>query len=261
MSYIIKYMNFNQVVIPFLLTLLAGLSTVLGSFIYLSNYLCNKKFIGFFLGLSAGVMIFLSFVELLPYSINSLGFLSANLFFFLGVVLMALIDFIIPHQYLEEKICPKQNVIDRRLLSAGLVVTIGLIIHNFPEGIAVFLSSFTSTRLGILLAIAIAIHNIPEGIAVATPIFQATKDKGKAIKYAFISGMAEPLGAITAYILLRPYLSTNILAYIFAVVAGVMVYISFDELLPNCFRDDYGHHAILGIISGMIIVSISLLFL
>jgi len=113
----------------------------------------------------------------------------------------------------------------------------------------------------VLLAIAIAIHNIPEGIAVAAPIYHSTQDRGKAIKYAFISGMAEPLGAIIAYLLLRPYLNQNILSYIFALVAGVMVYISFDELLPACFRDEQGHNAILGIMSGMMIVSLSLLFL
>jgi len=254
-------MNLNQILIPFLLTLLAGLSTVAGSFIFLSHTFCKRKFIGYFLGLSAGVMIYLSFVELLPYSIKGIGFLSANVYFFIGVIVMALIDFFLPHHYLEEKICRRQNIIDRRLLSTGLVVTIGLIIHNFPEGMAVFLSSFTNVRLGVLLAIAIAIHNIPEGIAVAAPIYHSTQDKGKAIKYAFISGMAEPLGAIISYLLLKPYLNQNILSYIFALVAGVMVYISFDELLPACFRDEHGHHAILGIMTGMLIVSLSLLFL
>ena len=254
-------MNFNEIVIPFLLTLLAGLSTVVGSLIFLSHTFRKRRFISFFLGLSAGVMIFLSFVELLPYSIKGLGFLSANIYFFVGVIVMALIDFFLPHHYLEERICRRQNIIDRRLLSTGLVVTLGLIIHNFPEGMAVFLSSFTSIRLGVLLAIAIAIHNIPEGIAVAAPIYHSTQNKGKAIKYAFISGMAEPLGAIIAYLILKPYLDQNILSYIFALVAGVMVYISFDELLPACFREGHGHRAILGIMSGMMIVSLSLLFL
>ena len=117
---------------------------------------------------------------------------------------MAIIDFLLPYHYLEEKICRKQNIIDRKLLSTGFVVTLGLIIHNFPEGMAVFLSSFTNVRLGILLAIAIAIHNIPEGIAVAAPIYHATLNKSKAIKYAFISGMAEPLGAIISYLILKP---------------------------------------------------------
>jgi len=252
----------NQtIIIPLLLTLLAGLSTVLGGFIFLHHTFCKRKFIGFFLGLSAGVMIYLSFLELLPYSIKNIGFLIANILFFLGIVLMALIDFLIPHHYLEERICRRHSIIDRQLLSTGIVVTLGLIIHNFPEGMAVFLSSFTNIKLGILLALAIAIHNIPEGIAVAAPIFHATQDRIKAIKYAFISGMAEPFGAIIAYLILKPYLSENFLSYIFAPVAGIMVYISFDELLPASFRDDHGHHAIIGIITGMIIVSLSLLFL
>ena len=254
-------MNFNEILIPFLLTLLAGLSTVVGSLLFVSHFFCKKKYIGFFLGLSAGVMIYLSFIELLPYAIENIGFLKANIYFFIGIIIMAVIDFIIPHHYLEERICHRQPVMDRRLLSTGYVVALGLIIHNFPEGMAVFLSSFTNLRLGILLAIAIAIHNIPEGIAVAAPIYHATQDKGRAIKYAFISGMAEPLGAIIAYLLLRPYLNYNILSYIFAIVAGIMVYISFDELLPASFRDQQGHNTIIGIIVGMIIVSFSLLFL
>lgn len=227
----------------------------------MSHTLRRKRFVGFFLGMSAGVMVYLSFVELLPYAIKGLGFFSANMYFFLGIVSMAIIDFLIPHHYLEEKICGKTPLLDRRMLSAGFVITLGLIIHNLPEGMAVFLSSFSSGRLGVLLAVAIAIHNIPEGIAVAAPIYHATGSKTKAIQYAFISGMAEPLGAIIAYFLLRPYLNTNILSYIFALVAGVMVYISFDELLPACFRDEQGHKAIVGIIAGMIMVSLSMLFL
>lgn len=254
-------MNLNEIIIPFLLTLLAGLSTVIGSLIFLSRTFSEKKYIGFFLGLSAGVMIYLSFVELLPYSIKGIGFLGGNVFFFIGVILMAFIDFSLPHQYLEEKIIRKQNIINRRLLSTGFVVVLGIVIHNIPEGMAVFLSSFTDMRLGILLAIAIAIHNIPEGIAVAAPIYHATLSKSKAIKYAFISGMAEPIGAIIAYLIFKPYLNQNILSYIFALVAGIMVYISFDELLPACFQDQKGHKAIVGIMAGMIIVSLSLVFL
>lgn len=254
-------MNLDQIIVPFILTLIAGLSTVIGSLIFLFCGFRKRKFLGFFLGLSAGVMIYLSFIELLPYSIEHLGFLRANIIFFVGIGVMALIDFFLPHHYLEERICRRQPVFDRRLLSTGVVVTLGLIIHNIPEGMAVFLSSFTNIKLGFLLALAIAIHNIPEGIAVAVPIYQATESKGKAIKYAFISGMAEPLGAIIAFLLLKPYLNSNTLSYIFALVAGVMVYISFDELLPASFRDKQGHHAIMGIITGMIVVSFSLLFL
>ena len=253
-------MNFNQIIIPFLLTLLAGLSTVLGSILFLRHF-CNKKYLGFILGLSAGVMIYLSFTELLPISISKIGFLSANLYFFLGIIIIGIIDVILPHHYLEEKVRGKQNIVDRKLFSVGLIVTLGLAIHNVPEGMAVFLSSFSELKLGILLAIAIAIHNIPEGIAVSAPIFHATNSKKKAIQYSFISGIAEPIGAIIAYFVLKPFLNEAILAYIFSIVAGIMVYISFDELLPASFRDNEGHSAILGIVSGMIIVAISLLFL
>lgn len=254
-------MNYGQIIIPFLLTLMAGLSTVAGSLIFLNHIFCKRSFLGFFLGLSAGVMIYLSFSELMPYSVKSLGFLKANIFFFIGIVLMALVDLFLPHHYLEEKMCRRYNIVDRRMLSTGLVVTLGLIIHNFPEGMAVFLSSFSDIKLGLLLALAITIHNIPEGIAVAAPIYHATQNKAKAIKYAFISGMAEPLGAIISYLLFKPYLSQNILSYVFSLVAGVMVYISFDELLPACFRDKYGHRAILGVVTGMIIVFLSLLII
>ncbi len=254
-------MSLNEIAFPLFLTFLAGLSTVTGSVLYFFHALSNRKFVGFFLGLSAGVMISISFIELLPYATKNVGYLYANIFFYFGIVVMALIDFLVPHQYLKEKIGQKDKNIDSRMLSTAVVITLGLIIHNFPEGMAVFLSSYSDTGLGIILALTIAIHNIPEGIAIATPIYQVTQSKRKAIKYAFVAGMAEPFGAIIAYLLLKPFLNQNILSYIFAVVAGVMVYISFDELLPACFRDEHGHNAILGITLGMMIVSISLLIL
>jgi len=254
-------MNFDRIIIPFLLTFVAGLSTVVGSFIFLSKRFSQRNYLGFFLGLSAGAMIYLSFMELLPLSIKTIGFFYTNLFFFLGIILMTLIDFLIPHRYLEEKICINKKIANPKLFSTGLVVSLGLIIHNLPEGMAVFLSSYGNLKLGILLAFAIALHNIPEGMAVATPIYHATRSKLKAIKYAFFSGITEPIGGLIAFLFLKPYLNQNILSFIFSIVAGIMVYISFDELLPACFRDGQGHRAILGVIIGMVVVSISLLFL
>lgn len=254
-------MNLSQFQIAFLLSALAGLSTTIGGFLFLSKRLCQKNYLSFFLGLSAGVMIYLSFVELLPEAIESLGFFQANLFFFLGLIIMAIIDFAIPHHYLEKKMCSRNEKIDPKMLSTGIVVTIGLIIHNLPEGMAVFMSSYSNIKLGVLLASAIAIHNIPEGVAVAVPIYFATLNKTKAVKYTFIAGIAEPVGALIAYFLLKPWLSQNFLAYIFSIVAGIMVYISFDELLPASFRDDDGHKALFGLVIGMIAVSTSLLFL
>lgn len=254
-------MSVNEIIFPLFLTILAGLSTVAGSLLFFSRTLSDQRLVGFFLGLSAGVMISISFVELLPYATQNVGYLNANIFFFVGIIVMAFVDFLIPHQYLKEKIGRKNNIVDSQMLSTAIVITLGLIIHNFPEGMAVFLSSYSNARLGIILALTIAIHNIPEGIAIATPIYQATHSKSRAVKYAFVAGMAEPFGAVMAYLLLKPYLNQDILSYIFAMVAGVMVYISFDELLPTCFRDEHGHNAIFGIIIGMMIVSISLLIL
>jgi len=250
--------NLNEIIFPLLLTILAGLSTVIGSLLFFSRILSDSKFVGFFLGLSAGVMISISFMELLPMAIKDIGFLNANIYFFVGIILMAFIDFLIPHKYLEERISRKNKIVDSKMLSTAFMITIGLVIHNFPEGIAVFLSSYSDMRLGVILALTIAVHNIPEGIAIATPIYRATHSKAKAVKYAFIGGMAEPLGAIVAYLLLKPYFNQLILSYIFAVVAGVMTYISFDELLPACYRDEHGHNAILGIIIGMMTVSATL---
>lgn len=254
-------MNWNEIAFPFFLTLLAGLSTVGGGLFVLTQRCRRKSRLAFWLGLSAGVMIYLSFVELLPAALASLGFFQANIYFFAGIILMALVDFFLPHHYLEERICRRQTIIDPGMMSTGLVVAFGLAIHNIPEGMAVFLSSFGSLRLGLLLALAIAIHNIPEGIAVAAPIYHATGSRRKALKYAFFSGIAEPAGALIAYFLLRPYLNASILAMIFSVVAGIMVYISFDELLPASFRDNQGHRAMVGVIAGMMIVAVSLFFL
>jgi len=254
-------MQISGLAAPLILTLLAGLSTVLGSFILFWGPFSHKKSLGFFLGLSAGVMIYLSFIEMLPFAIDKLGYVSANVVFFSGIFFMGLVDSFFPHHFFRQRMCRRHKIVDHQLLSTGMVVTFGLIIHNMPEGAAVFLSSLSNLRLGIFLALAIAIHNIPEGIAVATPIYHATLSKSKAFWYAFISGMAEPLGGLVAYVLLKPYLNTNILAYIFALVAGVMIYISLDELLPACFRQKQGRSTILGIVSGMFIVSLSLVYL
>lgn len=251
-------MDFSQIYIPILLTIIAGMSTVLGSLIFFSPRLAGKQNLSFFLGLSAGVMIYLSFIELIPFSIKYVGFIWANLLFFTGIAFIALIDFLIPHHYLNEKISQKRTIYDPKLFSVGLTVAIGLVIHNIPEGMAVFISSFADIRLGFLLAFAIAIHNIPEGIAVATPIYHATRSRKQAFKFALISGMAEPLGAIIAFLLFRHLLTDQVIAYIFATVAGIMTYISFDELLPACYRENNGHRAILGIIIGMLIVFLSL---
>jgi zinc transporter, ZIP family len=245
--------------IPLGLTVLAGLSTGVGSLIafFIKNY-CNK-FLCFSLGMSAGVMLYVSFVELLPEAIKSVGFFYANLAFFGGILFIMLIDFLIPHKYIEERVnVPNKH---KKLMAAGIFTAIGIAIHNIPEGLAVFISSVDDLSLGIPLAFAIALHNIPEGIAVAIPICYATKSKRKAVFWSFLSGVAEPLGAVIGIIFLMPYLNETILNLSLAFVAGIMVFISFDELLPVAYKENHTHISDIGVIVGMFIMASSLYFL
>lgn len=246
----------HDIQIPLLLTFLAGISTVLGSFVvfFLKDF--KKSFLSFFLGVSAGTMIYLSFIELLPHAIDSVGFQSANIAFFIGIFVIGLIDLTIPHHYMNY--CSKRGISYNKLMISGFMVAIGIVIHNFPEGIAVFMSSIGSARLGLLIAFATALHNIPEGMAIATPIYFASNSKLKAFKYSLLAGIAEPIGAIVAYLILQPYLSSVLLSYIFAFVAGIMVYICIDELLPTCFEHSEGHTAMSGIVIGMFVMALSL---
>jgi len=252
-------MNINTVIIPLLLTATAGLSTVIGGIIVLFFKVNNKKNMGFFLGLSAGVMLFLSFMELMPNAIKDVGNIPAYISFFIGIFIIGAIDFLLPHHYIQEKACANSH--QPKLFSTGIMVTLGIAIHNFPEGIAVFLSSYTDIKLGILLAFSIMIHNIPEGIAVAAPIYAATRSKRKVFQSVFFSGIAEPIGAIVAFFILRPYITSHLLSHLFAVIAGIMVFISFDELLPACYKETEGHNTIVGVIVGMLIISASIILL
>lgn len=248
-----------RIFIPLLLALLAGLFTLLGSFISLLIRKTHKRTIQFALGMSAGVMIYLSFMELMPLAVKGLGFLSANLGFFAGIVGIMLADFFIPHDYIGEKYCVAGC--EKKVIKAGVLTAIGITIHNLPEGMAVFIAAVGNIKLGIAITFAIALHNIPEGIAVSVPIFNATGSRKKAVLFSFIAGMAEPLGAVLAMLFLMPFLNATVLAFSFALVAGVMVFISFDELLPlSC--DDSGYHiSILGLLTGMLLMAASLYLL
>ncbi len=249
-------MDNTKIWLPVLLAFLAGLFTLLGSFVcfFVKNF--KKGYLQFALGLSAGVMIYVSFVELLATAIKNIGFLKANLAFFAGIVLIMLIDFLIPHEYIEEHI--EKSGYDKKIMKSGIFIAIGLAIHNFPEGLAVFMSSIVNIKLGVSLAVAIALHNIPEGVAVAMPIFYATKSKRKAFWYSFLSGIAEPIGAIVGVWVLLPFLKSTVLSYCLAAVAGIMIFISFDELLPLSCETRKSHIAILGIMAGMLIIALSL---
>lgn len=254
--------DFQTIKIPLLLTVIAGLSTTIGSLVALLSKQTSKKQLQFVLGLSAGVMIYVSFVELLGTAVNHIGFLWANIAFFGGILFIMMIDFLVPHTYIEEHIKGKSGE-ERKLMTAGVLTAIGLAIHNFPEGLAVFMSAVGDIKLGTALAVAISIHNIPEGIAVAVPIWAATKNKKKAFLYSFISGIAEPIGALIGLLILSPFLNETILNVALAFVGGIMVFISFDELLPltYCSESDNEHLPIFGVILGMLVMALSLHFL
>jgi len=255
----------GNIVLALILTSIAGLSTGVGSAI---AYFIKKPkmiYLSFSLGISAGVMVYVSFLELLPEAIENIGEIVGIPVFFLGMLFIGLIDMLIPekenpHSYsgLSESAADK---FDKRLMRTGLFTALAISIHNFPEGLATFGTALSNVKLGIIIALAIAIHNIPEGISVSVPIFYATKNKKKAFLYSFLSGVAEPVGAIIGLLILMPFLSEEILSSLLAFVAGIMIYISIDELLPIAHQYGHSHTVITGFILGMFIMALSLIII
>ncbi len=257
-------MQLENLYMAFLLTTIAGLSTGIGSTIAYFIKKPNISYLCFSLGLSAGIMLYVSFVELLPEAFAGIGELWGIYAFFAGMIIMGLIDVFIPdfenpHHF--KTMAGKEGKVDNKLMRVGLFTALAIAIHNFPEGIAIFGSALVNVELGLLIAFAIAVHNIPEGISVSMPIFYATGDKKKAFFYSFISGLSEPLGAVVGFFILLPFLSEGALSFLLALVAGIMVYISVDELLPAAHEYGHGHCSILGLIVGMFIMAVSLLLL
>jgi len=249
-----------EVLKALLITSIAGLSTTIGSLIGLVFKRENSKFMSFVLGFTAGVMVGVSFFELLPSGFKEIGFTRASIAFIAGFIFIFLIDYFIPHEYIgqKKKITDKTN---KKLLRTGLFVALGIGIHNFPEGMATFYSSLADIKVGIAIAIAIAIHNIPEGIAVSAPIYKATGSRKKAFLWSFLSGVVEPVGAVLTAFVLLPFMSPVILGYILSGIAGLMVFISIDELLPVSKSYGYNHLPIVSFIIGMAIMILSLILL
>lgn len=239
------------------LTVFAGLSTTVGSFLGLVFKNPGPRFMSLTLGFSAGAMVLISFSELLHKAVLSIGFASAHIAFFLGVMGMFLIDALIPHEYIGQ-VEHKQAGSEDRLLKTGIFVAFGIGIHNFPEGMATFVGALDDLGLGVAIAVAIAIHNIPEGLAISVPIYAATKSRKKAFWWSFLSGVAEPIGAGIAALFLMPFLTVTVLGWVLAIVAGIMVYISFDEVIPLSRSYGREHLPIFGLILGMIVMALTL---
>ncbi len=255
-------MNFetHQLLLAFALTLFAGLSTGIGSLVAFFAKRTNTRFLSFSLGFSAGVMVYISFMELMPEARALLSEPALLLAFFGGIAFIAVIDFLIPEEENPHEMHLTEDMEKKsKLKRMGVMVALSIAIHNFPEGIAAFTAGLNSLDVAIPIALAIAIHNIPEGIAVSVPIYQATGSKRKAFWYSFLSGLAEPVGALVALVILLPFWSPVINGVVLAAVSGIMVFISIDELLPGAERFGQHHLSISGFIAGMLIMAVSLL--
>ncbi len=249
-----------QVLKALLITSIAGLSTTIGSLLGLVFKKESSRFMSFIMGFTAGIMIGVSFFELLPSGLEAVGFLKAGIAFIAGFVFIFIIDSFVPHEYSgqKEKIDEHTN---KKLMRTGLFLALGIAIHNFPEGMATFYSSLVDTKIGIAIAVAIAIHNIPEGLAVSVPIYKATGSRGKAFLWSFLSGVVEPVGAIITALVLLPYLNAAILGYILSGTAGLMTFIAIDELLPVSKSYGFSHLPILSFIIGLSVMMLSLFLL
>jgi len=281
----------EPIALAFLVTLGAGLATGIGSLLAFTRTKPSDKFLAFMLGLSAGVMIYVSLVEIFQKAVGSLteafgdasqGYLWATVGFFGGFIVIAIIDKIFGHFHDRDESVPVAalakhhddahdvdvaGMVDeltateekerRGLMRMGIFTALAIAIHNFPEGLATFLATLEEPALGIAFGVAIAIHNIPEGVAVSIPIYRATGSKLKAFWYSFASGLAEPVGALLGFYLLSQFINEYFFGVIFAGVAGVMIYISLDELLPTAKKYDH-HLPIMGVFAGMLIMAASL---
>jgi ZIP family zinc transporter len=272
-------MQIDNLLFAFGVTLFAGLATGIGSIMAFFSKKFNPKFLSAALGFSAGVMIYVSLIEIFVKAHDSLsniygdriGYIYTTIAFFCGIAVIAIIDKLVPSYENPHEIknisCETDMIADdksvygrhdKKLLRMGVFSALAIGIHNFPEGLATFVAALQDPALGISISVAIAIHNIPEGIAVSVPIYYATRSRKKAFTFSFLSGLAEPVGALAGFFLLRTILNDSAFGLIFASVAGIMVYISLDELLPTA--EEYGEHhiAITGLISGMFVMALSL---
>lgn len=227
----------TNVLYAFILSFLAGISTVIGALVILFDKKKNNKTVVISLSFAAGIMMCVSLTDLLP---NSFGMISSSnalfpkiilslIFMTFGIIISMLID-----KYLPDN---SENTDNKGLYKIGIISMVAIVLHNIPEGIATFITSTNNLKLGLTITIAIALHNIPEGISIAVPIYHATNNKLKAFLYALLSGMSEVLGSILAYLFLAPLINDHVMKALYAIIAGIMIHISVYELIPGAYKE------------------------
>jgi len=264
----------QNIMLAFGLTLFAGMSTGIGSAIAFFAKETNHKLLAVSLGFSAGVMIYVSLVEIFQKAKADLSSVFGEVTgawytvaaFFGGILFIAIIDKLIPSYENPHEI---RNIEDlgkeqknKKLMRMGVFSALAIAIHNFPEGMATFMSGLADPYIALPIAVAIAIHNIPEGIAVSVPVFYATGNRRKAFLLSFFSGLAEPVGALIGFLVIYFFFdsfSPAISGIMFGAVAGIMVFISLDELLPTAEEHGEHHLSIYGLVAGMAVMALSLL--
>ncbi|GAA4284113.1 zinc transporter ZupT [Brevibacterium daeguense] len=261
----------ESILIAFSFTVLAGLATGVGGLLAIFGG-TSRQVLSAALGFSAGVMVYVSMIEILPKAVGSLleersestSHWLAAAGFFAGIALIAIIDRFVPESVNPHEPTSTVDEEKRRehaLLRMGTFTALALALHNFPEGFATFLAALDDPRVAIPIVVAIAIHNVPEGIAVAVPVYHATGSRMKALGYSTLSGLAEPAGALIGFAILQPFITPTLFGIVFAAVAGIMVFISFDELLPTAEKYGYHHHSVYGLVAGMAVMAVSLLIM
>lgn len=262
----------TALLLAFGLSTVAGLCTGIGGLVAFVLKRNARGFLGASLGFSAGVMIYVAFAELLPKGTElcstgsgHMGPWIATACFFGGVLLSAAIDRTLPAMDNPHDAALVEDTAELRSRYAigrmGLLTAIAITLHNFPEGIATFVSALHEPEVGVSIALAVGLHNIPEGVSVAVPVFYATRSRKKAVAYSFLTGVAEPLGALVAFLALRPFMSGSGMGMLLAAVAGIMVFISLDQLVPNAKKYEEGHQALYGLVGGMALMALTLLWL
>jgi len=260
----------NNLWIALLLTTISGLSTGLGGLIVVLYGKPSQKGLGHLLSFSSGVMIFISFMDLLPGAIAEVGYFTANCWLFIGMILFAAVERYIPEPdsvdlmylfRLQKSHYPSGKPTDADLLKAGIVTAVGISLHNFPEGIAVYLTTLKGLKVGLPLAFAIAAHNVPEGMAVAAPIYGSTRSKWEAVKWSTLSGACEPVGAVLFGMFFTRFLTSYVVQCSLALVAGIMIFLCLKELIPVTLKYLEPREAMVSSIAGMFLIFLSVYFM